>query len=152
MLISFVGRQIRCEEGARPRWDGQVYRDVRLSGSPADGQSRRHMRGRRPSPQNVARRPEGTLSTSCSFPTQDANTPRCAQHILTFPIDGGSTLNMVAFVSDRSKPESERTFHGAWVTPSSLGEMQKDYQGWDRMVTNLFPVSPRRGIQERRKG
>lgn len=49
---------------------------------------------------------------------------------------------MVAFVSDRSKPESERTFHGAWVTPSSLGEMQKDYEGWDRMVTDLFPVSP----------
>lgn len=63
------------------------------------------------------------------------------QHILTFPIDGGATLNMVAFVSDRSKPEDERTFHGAWVTPSSLGEMQRDYQGWDRMVTDLFPVS-----------
>ncbi|KAI5449288.1 hypothetical protein NCC49_005150 [Naganishia albida] len=62
------------------------------------------------------------------------------KHILTFPIDGGATLNMVAFVSDRSKPEDERTFHGAWVTPSSLGEMQRDYQGWDRMVTDLFPL------------
>jgi hypothetical protein len=65
-----------------------------------------------------------------------------SQHILTFPIDGGKTLNMVAFISDRSKPEDQRTFHGAWVTPSSLGEMQKDYQGWDPMVTDLFPVSP----------
>ncbi|GHJ89987.1 hypothetical protein NliqN6_6389 [Naganishia liquefaciens] len=62
------------------------------------------------------------------------------KHILTFPIDGGATLNLVAFVSDRSKPEDEREFHGPWVTPSSLQEMQKDYQGWDRMVTDLFPL------------
>jgi salicylate hydroxylase len=50
-------------------------------------------------------------------------------------------LNIVAFVSDRSKPEDQREFHGPWVTPSSLEEMQKDYQGWDHLVTDLFPVS-----------
>lgn len=49
---------------------------------------------------------------------------------------------MVAFVSDRSLPEEERTFHGPWVTPSSLGEMQRDFEGWDEMVVGLFPVSP----------
>ncbi|KAJ9113872.1 hypothetical protein QFC19_000065 [Naganishia cerealis] len=62
------------------------------------------------------------------------------KHILTFPIEGGSILNMVAFVSDRSKPEDQREFHGPWVAPSSLQEMQKDYQGWDHMVTELFPL------------
>ncbi|KAJ9111208.1 hypothetical protein QFC22_006583 [Naganishia vaughanmartiniae] len=47
---------------------------------------------------------------------------------------------MVAFVSDRSKPEDQREFHGPWVTPSSLEEMQNDYQGWNHLVTDLFPL------------
>ncbi|KAJ9101804.1 hypothetical protein QFC21_003143 [Naganishia friedmannii] len=75
---------------------------------------------------------------------EDVRVPKmwCGEqkHILTFPIDGGKTLNMVAFVSDRSRPENEREFHGPWVTPSSLGEMQRDFQGWDGMVVDLFPL------------
>ncbi|KAJ9117004.1 hypothetical protein QFC22_004662 [Naganishia vaughanmartiniae] len=52
----------------------------------------------------------------------------------------GEDVRLPKMWCGEQKPENERTFHGPWVTPSSLGEMQRDFQGWDEMVVDLFPL------------
>ncbi|KAJ8469579.1 hypothetical protein ONZ45_g16846 [Pleurotus djamor] len=52
------------------------------------------------------------------------------KHIITFPIQGSRTINVVAFFTD---PESsiEQRPH-PWVEPSSQAELLQCFQGWDQ--------------------
>lgn len=51
-------------------------------------------------------------------------------------------LNVVAFVSDRSKPLEERVWDGPWVKPAFRDEMFADYAGWNDKALTLLGVSP----------
>ena len=57
-----------------------------------------------------------------------------------FPIEGGKVLNLVAFVSDRSKDPDEREWSGRWVKPVSKEKMLSDFEGWDEKPVNLLKV------------
>lgn len=60
------------------------------------------------------------------------------RHILTFPIQKGKTCNMVAFVTDRSKPNPTFPADEPWVRPVSQEEMLADYKGWAEPVQGLL--------------
>jgi len=60
---------------------------------------------------------------------------------LTFPIEQGKILNVVAFISDRSKPKDQRFFDGPWVKPVSHETLMndfKDYHEHPRRLLELF--------------
>ncbi|KDQ58533.1 hypothetical protein JAAARDRAFT_193092 [Jaapia argillacea MUCL 33604] len=59
------------------------------------------------------------------------------KHVLTFLIEGGKIVNLVAFVSDRSQGPDERTWTGPWVKLVSYQQMFEDFKGWDQNVINL---------------
>jgi salicylate hydroxylase len=61
--------------------------------------------------------------------------------VLAFPIEHGTIINVVACVSDRSKPEDDRKWTGAWVKPVPKETMLSDFEGWDREVVGLLKVS-----------
>jgi salicylate hydroxylase len=61
--------------------------------------------------------------------------------LLAFPIEHGTIINVVAFVSDRSKPEDDQTWTGPWVKPVPKETMLSDFKGWHRDVGELLKVS-----------
>jgi hypothetical protein len=63
-----------------------------------------------------------------------------AQHALIFPVEHNTVLNLVAFVSDRSKDENDRVWDGPWVRPVSMEEMLADFEHWDERPRKLLEV------------
>lgn len=58
-------------------------------------------------------------------------------HVLTFPIEKGKTMNVVAFRTKLDgKWEEEK-----WVLPSKKEDMLKDFAGWGDNVTSIISVS-----------
>jgi salicylate hydroxylase len=66
--------------------------------------------------------------------------PWYPQHFLSIPIEQGTVLNLVAFVSDRSKNEEERVWDGPWVKPVTQEQMLEDFADWDERPRNLLKV------------
>ncbi|EIN03927.1 FAD/NAD(P)-binding domain-containing protein [Punctularia strigosozonata HHB-11173 SS5] len=61
-------------------------------------------------------------------------------HIVMFPIEHGKILNIVAFVSDRTRPPEERVWEGPWVKPVTRQEMFDDYAEWDPRVHAILSL------------
>jgi salicylate hydroxylase len=58
-------------------------------------------------------------------------------HVLTFPIEKGKTMNVVAFQTKTDgKWEDER-----WVLPMKREDMLADFEGWGSSVQNILSVS-----------
>ena len=55
-------------------------------------------------------------------------------HVLTFPIDHGKLLNIVAFAS-ASKWDSDK-----WVIHTNPHEVQNDFEGWGNPVSGIVKV------------
>lgn len=51
-------------------------------------------------------------------------------------------LNVVAFVSDRSKPPEQRVWDGPWVKPASRHEMFRDFAEWNDRALAILDASP----------
>jgi salicylate hydroxylase len=67
-----------------------------------------------------------------------------SQHILTFPIQNATVINVVAFATDRSRPVGQRQWkHGLWVEPVAQAELLAEYVGWGNAVLGLLSVKPR---------
>jgi len=49
-------------------------------------------------------------------------------------------LNVVAFVSDRSKPKDEREWEGPWLRKVDQETVLKDFEGWDQHYVELLKV------------
>lgn len=49
-------------------------------------------------------------------------------------------MNVVAFVSDRSKDPDERVWSGRWVKDVPIEKMLSDYVGWDEKVIDVLKV------------
>jgi salicylate hydroxylase len=65
------------------------------------------------------------------------------RHILTFPLQGNTRVNVVAFKTDRSKPVGDRTWNKAlWVEDVSQDEMLADFDDWGDGVKRLLKVLP----------
>lgn len=59
-------------------------------------------------------------------------------HVLTFPIESGKTMNVVAFqTKNNGKWEDER-----WVLPMKKEDMFDDFAGWGDSVQHILSVSP----------
>ena len=59
-------------------------------------------------------------------------------HVLTFPIENGETMNVVAFQTKMDgKWEDER-----WVLPMKKEDMFSDFEGWGDSVEQIISVSP----------
>jgi salicylate hydroxylase len=59
-------------------------------------------------------------------------------HVLTFPIENGETMNVVAFQTKMDgKWEDER-----WVLPMKKEDMFSDFEGWGETVQQILSVSP----------
>ncbi|KAH7104867.1 hypothetical protein BKA62DRAFT_816100 [Auriculariales sp. MPI-PUGE-AT-0066] len=61
-------------------------------------------------------------------------------HVLTFPIEHGTTMNVVAFAS---KPEWQ---DNRWVVPSTKEELQHDFDGWSQHVKSILSLVQRTDI------
>jgi salicylate hydroxylase len=58
-------------------------------------------------------------------------------HVLTFPIEKGKTMNVVAFQTKQNgKWEDDK-----WVLPSKKEDMLKDFAGWSDKVMHIISVS-----------
>lgn len=58
-------------------------------------------------------------------------------HILTFPIEGGKTMNVVAFhTKEDGKWDDER-----WVLPMTKGKIFQDFQGWGETCQLVLEVT-----------
>ncbi|KAF2259427.1 putative salicylate hydroxylase [Lojkania enalia] len=53
-------------------------------------------------------------------------------HILSYPIDGGETMNVVAFRDDN--PEWN---HPTWVVKARGDDMRREFEGWGEAVTKI---------------
>jgi salicylate hydroxylase len=66
-------------------------------------------------------------------------------HILTYPIDHGKVMNVIAFKNLDTEWE-----HEAWVLKNKGAEMKRDYEGWGEpvqailRVSSVTPTSPHR--------
>ena len=59
-------------------------------------------------------------------------------HVLTYPIDRGETVNVVAFIDKpNGKWEDER-----WVVKKKKEEMIRDFEGWGKPVQSVLQVRP----------
>ena len=58
-------------------------------------------------------------------------------HVLTFPIEKGKTMNVVAF---RTKEDGE-WLDERWVLPMKREDLVKDFKGWGDDVQKILPVS-----------
>jgi salicylate hydroxylase len=58
-------------------------------------------------------------------------------HILSYPIDGGATMNVVAFHDDAE----EEWKHQGWVLKQRGEEMRGEFKGWGEPVRNIVQVS-----------
>ncbi|KAH8676635.1 hypothetical protein BGZ60DRAFT_447047 [Tricladium varicosporioides] len=57
-------------------------------------------------------------------------------HVLTFPIENGDTMNVVAFRSKKGGVwEDER-----WVLPMKKEDMFRDFEGWGESVMKILPL------------
>jgi salicylate hydroxylase len=60
-------------------------------------------------------------------------------HLLTFPIEKGQTMNVVAFQTKKDgKWENEK-----WVLPMKKEDMFRDFDGWGDSVRELLSVRSR---------
>lgn len=57
-------------------------------------------------------------------------------HVLTFPIEQGKTMNVVAFRTKDGEWEDER-----WVLPMKKEDMYEDFRGWGDSVLHVLEVS-----------
>lgn len=55
-------------------------------------------------------------------------------HILTFPVQKGKTMNVVAFSSAKTWDAE------AWVVPADREKMYKDYEGWGKTVHDILKL------------
>ncbi|EIN14739.1 FAD/NAD(P)-binding domain-containing protein [Punctularia strigosozonata HHB-11173 SS5] len=63
------------------------------------------------------------------------------KHILSFPIEKGNVINVVAFVSDRSSPPDERVWkESRWVKPVPVDQMLGDFEGFEDKVIKLMKL------------
>jgi hypothetical protein len=63
------------------------------------------------------------------------------RHILTFPLQDNTRVNVVAFKTDRSKPVGHRIWNkGPWVEDVSQAEMLADFDDWGNGVKRLLRV------------
>lgn len=58
-------------------------------------------------------------------------------HILSYPIDGGATMNVVAFRDDTE----DGWKHPVWVLKQRGNEMRADFEGWGEPVKKIVQVS-----------
>ena len=66
-------------------------------------------------------------------------------HILTFPIENGKTMNVVAFrTKNDGKWEDER-----WVLPMKRQDMMDDFTGWGESCQRILSVSSQPAIMRR---
>jgi len=56
-------------------------------------------------------------------------------HILTFPIDHGKVMNVIAFKNQDTPWE-----HDSWVLKNKGAEMKQDFEGWGKPVQSLLEV------------
>jgi len=56
-------------------------------------------------------------------------------HVLTFPIEKGKTMNVVAFQNKNGDWEDER-----WVLPMKREDMINDFAGWGESVQKILSV------------
>jgi hypothetical protein len=61
--------------------------------------------------------------------------------MLVFPVEGGTIMNVVAFVSDRSQPPDERVWTGSWVKPVDQKIMLDNFADWNETPVNLLKVT-----------
>lgn len=52
-------------------------------------------------------------------------------------------LNIVAFVSDRTKPKDQRKWDGPWLKKVTMDTIQSDFAGWDEYPRSLLSVRAR---------
>lgn len=63
-------------------------------------------------------------------------------HILTFPVKQGRIINVVAFVSDRSRPDPVWPNDAPWVREASQREMLDAFAGWGDAARVLLQCIP----------
>ena len=63
-------------------------------------------------------------------------------HILTFPVKQGRIINVVAFVSDRSRPDPVWPHDAPWVREASQREMLDAFAGWGDAARVLLQCIP----------
>ncbi|OPK05587.1 MULTISPECIES: salicylate 1-monooxygenase [Pseudomonas] len=63
-------------------------------------------------------------------------------HILTFPVRNGSSINVVAFISDRSQPEPTWPADAPWVREVSQLDMLDAFFGWGDAARILLECIP----------
>jgi salicylate hydroxylase len=63
-------------------------------------------------------------------------------HILTFPVKQGRLINVVAFVSDRSKPNPTWPADAPWVKPTTQAEMLDAFSDWGDAARILLECIP----------
>lgn len=63
-------------------------------------------------------------------------------HILTFPVKQGRIINVVAFISDRSRPDPVWPRDAAWVREASQREMLDAFAGWGDAARVLLECIP----------
>ncbi|KII87134.1 hypothetical protein PLICRDRAFT_176923 [Plicaturopsis crispa FD-325 SS-3] len=62
------------------------------------------------------------------------------KHVLAFPVERGTIINVVAFVSDRSAPPDERNWDGPWTVPVSPSDVLADYEGWETRCRDILSL------------
>lgn len=63
-------------------------------------------------------------------------------HILTFPVKKGRIINVVAFVSDRSRPDPQWPADKPWTAQVEQGEMLQAFAGWGAEATTILECIP----------
>jgi salicylate hydroxylase len=63
-------------------------------------------------------------------------------HILTFPVKQGRIINVVAFISDRSRPDPQWPADAPWVREASQREMLDAFAGWGDAARVLLECIP----------
>ncbi|MHC5348399.1 salicylate 1-monooxygenase [Metapseudomonas furukawaii] len=63
-------------------------------------------------------------------------------HILTFPVKQGRIINVVSFISDRSRPDPQWPADAPWVREASQREMLDAFAGWGDAARVLLECIP----------
>ncbi|MCO8169431.1 salicylate 1-monooxygenase [Pseudomonas sp. 21LCFQ02] len=63
-------------------------------------------------------------------------------HILTFPVKHGRLINVVAFTTDRSRPDPQWPADQPWVRQASQAEMLDAFSGWSEAAQVLLECIP----------
>lgn len=61
-------------------------------------------------------------------------------HVLTFPIEHGATMNVVAFASSKSWDDPN------WVVPTTKEALFKDFEGWSQHVKSIMSLMQKTDI------